>query len=66
MELSAEIAPEIDLTIQNWDALFGEDGIVSTPIGNVKMGENQFTKLMRQGRNGKLGMIKPTLNTHMQ
>lgn len=61
MELSAEIAPEIDLTIENWDALFGEDGIVSTPIGNVKMGENQFTKLMRQGRNGKLGMIKPTL-----
>ncbi len=61
MELAAEIAPEIDLTIENWDALFGKEGIVSTPIGNVKMGENQFTKLMRQGRNGKLGMIKPTL-----
>ena len=61
MELSAEIAPEIDLTIENWDALFGKEGIVSTPIGNVKMGENQITKLMRQGRNGKLGMIKPTL-----
>lgn len=25
------------------------------------MGEHQFAKLMRQGRNGKLGMIKPTL-----
>lgn len=61
MELDAEIAPEIDLTIENWDDLFGEDGIVSTPIGEVKMGENQFTKLIRQGRNGKLGMIKPTL-----
>ena len=61
MELGAEIAPEIDLTIENWDSLFGKEGIVSTPIGNVKMGENQFTKLMRQGRNGKLGMIKPTL-----
>ena len=61
MELGAEIAPEIDLTIENWDALFGKEGIVSTPIGNVKMGENQFTKLMRQGRNSKLGMIKPTL-----
>ncbi len=61
MELGAEIAPEIDLTIENWDALFGKEGIVSTPIGNVKMGENQFTKLMRQGRNGKLGMIKLTL-----
>ena len=61
MELNAGIAPEIELTIENWDALFDEDGIVSTPIGEVKMGENQFTKLMRQGRNGKLGMIKPTL-----
>lgn len=29
------------------------------------MGENQFAKLMRQGREGKLGMIKPTLeNPH--
>lgn len=61
MELIADIAPEIDLTIENWDALFGESGIVNTPIGEVKMGENQFAKLMRQGRDGKLGMIKPTL-----
>ena len=34
---------------------------MNTPIGEVKMGENQFTKLMRKGREGKLGMIKPTL-----
>lgn len=61
MELIADIAPEIDLTIENWDALFGESGIVNTPIGEVKMGENQFAKLMRQCRDGKLGMIKPTL-----
>lgn len=61
MEERAEVAPEIELTIENWDAEFGESGIVSTPIGDVKMGENQFTKLMRQGRNGKLGMVKPTL-----
>lgn len=66
MELNADIAPEIELTIENWDSLFGADGIVKTPIGDVKMGENQFTKLMRQGRNGKLGMIKPTLeNPHI-
>lgn len=65
MELSADEAPEIDLTIKNWDALFGEGGIVNTPIGEVKMGEHQFAKLMRQGREGKLGMIKPTLeNPH--
>ena len=61
MEQRATVAPELELTIENWDAQFGENGIVSTPIGEVKMGENQFTKLMRQGRNGKLGMIKPTL-----
>lgn len=61
MESVAEVAQEIELTIENWDAEFGEDGIVETPIGKVKMGENQFTKLMRQGRNTKLGMVKPTL-----
>ena len=61
MEANAGVAPEIELTIENWDAQFGEDGMVGTPIGDVKMGENQFTKLMRQGRNSKLGMIKPTL-----
>ena len=61
MELGADVAQEIPLTIENWDKEFGEDGIVSTPIGDVKMGENQFAKLMRAGRNGKLGMLKPTL-----
>ena len=53
MEERANVAPEVELTIENWDALFGEDGRVVTPIGEVKMGENQFTKLMRQGREGK-------------
>lgn len=63
MEERADVAPDVELTIENWDAQFGEDGRVNTPIGDVKMGENQFTKLMRQGREGKLGMIKPTLET---
>ena len=63
MEERANVAPELELTIENWDAQFGEDGRVVTPIGEVKMGENQFTKLMRQGREGKLGMVKPTLET---
>ena len=61
MEERAAVAPEIELTIENWDAEFGKDGIVNTPIGEVKMGEHQFAKLMRKGRDGKLGMIKPTL-----
>lgn len=61
MESGAEVAPEVELTIENWDALFGAEGTVETPLGTVKMGENQFTKLMRAGRSGKLGMVKPTL-----
>ncbi len=61
MEANAEVAPEMELTIENWDAQFGEDGIVNTPVGDVKMGEHQFLKMMRQGRNSKLGMEKPTL-----
>ena len=63
MDERANVASYIELNIENWDALFGERGTVNTPIGEVKMGENQFTKLMRQGREGKLGMIKPTLET---
>lgn len=61
MENRAEPAPELELTPENWTAEFGEDGMVDTPIGKVKMGENQYQKLAQKGRNGKLGMIKPTL-----
>ncbi len=63
MEANAEVATEIELTPDNWIALFGEDGTISTPVGNVRMGENQYFKMAQQGRNGKLGMIKPTLQT---
>lgn len=61
MENRAEPAPELELTSENWTAEFGKDGMVDTPIGKVKMGENQYQKLAQKGRNGKLGMIKPTL-----
>lgn len=61
MESSAEIAPELELTPDNWAAEFGENGIVSTPIGEVKMGENQVAKLFEKGRSKEFGMIKPTL-----
>lgn len=61
MEATAEVAPTIELTPENWIAQFGEDGTVETPIGVVKMGENQYFKMARQGREGKLGMVKPTL-----
>ena len=57
----AEEFEDIELTPSNWVKLFGEDGIVNTPKGKVKMGEGQFLKLMQKGRDTKLGMIKPTL-----
>ena len=61
MESSAETAPDLELTPANWTAEFGEDGILSTPIGDVKMGENQVAKLFEKGRSKEFGMIKPTL-----
>lgn len=61
MESSAETAPDLELTPDNWTAEFGEDGILSTPIGEVKMGENQVAKLFEKGRSKEFGMIKPTL-----
>jgi site-specific DNA-cytosine methylase len=61
MESSAETVPDLELTPDNWAAEFGEDGILSTPIGDVKMGENQVAKLFEKGRSKEFGMIKPTL-----
>ena len=63
MENNAQPAPTLELTPDNWVAEFGEDGIVATPIGDVKMGEGQYFKMAQKGREGKLGMIKPTLQT---
>lgn len=62
MEATAEIAPTIELTPENWIAQFGEDGTVETPIGIVKMGANQLLKLYSTKRTGYFGMIHPTLN----
>lgn len=61
MEANAVAAPEMELTPANWLSEFGENGIVNTPVGDVKMGDNQYLKLVRNGRTGQFGMIKPTL-----
>ena len=61
MEARAEVAPDIELTPTNWVKQFGEDGMVETPIGKVKMGENQIAKLFSKGRSSQFGMIRPTL-----
>ena len=63
MERNAEQKPELELNPQNWFEQFGEDGVVSTPLGQVKMGENQIAKLFEKGRSEQFGMIKPTLET---
>lgn len=61
MEAGAEVAPEVELTPENWVAQFGEDGKVETPIGEVKMGENQLAKMFLRKRDKEFGMILPTL-----
>lgn len=61
MENTAEAARTIELTHENWIAQFGENGLIETPIGEVKMGENQFMKLFSRKRTEYFGMIKPTL-----
>lgn len=61
METNAEIAPEVELTPDNWVKEFGENGIVDTPVGKVKIGENQYLKLLKNKRDSYFGMIKPTL-----
>ena len=63
MEAEAAEIPLIELNPTNWVKEFGEKGIVSTPIGEVKMGENQIAKLFEKGRSNQFGMIRPTLET---
>ncbi len=61
MEAVAEEKPQVPLTPENWREQFGDKGIVVTPLGEVKMGENQIAKLFEKGRGEQFGMIKPTL-----
>ncbi len=61
MEAYASEIPQIELNPTNWIEQFGENGMVSTPLGKVKMGENQIAKLFEKGRSEQFGMIKPTL-----
>ena len=63
MEENATEVPQIELNPSNWINQFGETGMVSTPIGQVKMGENQIVKLFEKGRSEQFGMIKPTLES---
>lgn len=62
MSANAEPIPNEELTPENWNKEFGDRGEVETPVGVVKMGENQIAKLFMKGRANEFGMIKPTLN----
>ena len=63
MEAAAGRAPEKELTPAAWRVEFGDDGTVETPLGRVKLGENQIRKLFSRGREKSFGMIRPTLET---
>ena len=63
MEDKSEIAPTLELTRENWEAVFGKDEKVMTPLFEVKMGEHQFEKMSISNRENQLGMVKPTLQS---
>ena len=60
MESMAEQAPTEEFSRENYDNLF-PNGRVDTPIGTIKLGEHQFEKLSRKGRQAQLGMMSETL-----
>ena len=62
MREQAEVAPYVELNPTTWSERFGENGIINTPIGEVKMGENQIAKFFAKGREKEFGMVAPTLS----
>ena len=61
MEDNAEQERVLGHTEENWLKEFGKDGRVSTPIGSIKLGENQYKKAGREDRIKRFGLLKPTL-----
>lgn len=55
MKSNADVSPEVEITDENWR------GSVETPLGTVKMGENQKSKLFVRGREQQYGMLLETL-----
>jgi N12 class adenine-specific DNA methylase len=56
MKANAVIAPTVEINDANWKES------VDTPIGTVKMGENQKAKLLAKGREQQYGMLLETLS----
>ena len=61
MEANAETAPEVELNAESWSNSFDENNSIETPVGRVKMGDNQITKFFSKGREKEFGMVAPTL-----
>ena len=61
MEDNAEQERILEHTEENWLNEFGKDGRVTTPIGSIKLGENQYKKAGRNDRIKRFGLLKPTL-----
>ena len=56
MKANAVIVPTVEINDVNWKES------VNTPIGTVKMGENQKAKLFAKGREQQYGMLLETLS----
>ena len=56
MKANATVVPSVEITEDNWV------NKIETPIGEVKMGEHQKTKLFNKGREKQYGMLLETLN----
>jgi len=63
LSLDKNVSPlvEVKLNRENWNKLF-PTGSVETPVGTVKLGENQFDKLQKSDRNNLLGAMYETLS----
>ncbi len=57
MKSNASVAQNVEITDDSW-----RDNI-ETPIGNVKMGENQREKMFSKGRSDQYGMLLETLSS---
>lgn len=58
---NAEQERILEHTEENWLKEFGKDSRVMTPIGSIKLGENQYKKAGRNDRIKRFGLLKPTL-----
>ena len=61
MEDNAEQERILEHTEENWQKEFGKNSRVTTPIGSIKLGENQYKKAGRNDRIKRFGLLKPTL-----